>query len=150
DGTVTSAGPEVAVNVLDFDLAVASVEIHLAFKVVDGNPAVAGTQANSPGARHVNVDLDPALADIEHEVAMREAHFDFHRVSVLALDDPDAAFANLPALGGHVGFNLVLVLGVEANVGVGGVHAQLGGVFDVVGLGPVVSLGGGQQQSDGE
>jgi hypothetical protein len=49
-----------------------------------------------------------------------------------------------------VSFNLVLVPGVEANVGVGGVHAQLGGVFDVVGLGPVVGLGGGQQQSDGE
>ena len=112
--------------------------------MVDGNPAVAGTQPNFPSAGHVYVDLDAALADVEHEAAMREANFDFDRVPGLALEDLDPAFANLPALGGHVSFNFVLVPGVEANVGVGGVHAQLGSVLDVVDLGPVVGVGGGQ------
>ena len=98
----------------------------------------------------MNLDQHAALANIKHVVAVREADFDFNRIAGLAFENLDTVFADLPAFGNDVRFNLVLVPGIEANVGVGSIDAKLGGVLDVVSFGSVIRLGGSQQQGDGE
>src|ERR1017187_717913 len=63
------------------------------------------------------------------------------------LHNLQAAVSDVPAMGGHPGFNLILIPGFNANVGIVRLDAQLGLAGQVVSLRPIV---GSSESGKGE
>src|SRR4051812_5017018 len=115
--SIPGVGTDAALYVLDFQTAIAAVEIHVAAQMIYRDVTVARAQRNLGLAGHLNLDRDPAPACVEHEASTRQSDFNFHRVTILTFNDLHAVFADFPALGVDVRCDLVLVPGVNADIG---------------------------------
>jgi hypothetical protein len=139
--SVSGAGPEVAVNCVDSLVAVTAFQVHVAPEIRQLNGTVAGVEIHASLARHVDLDIDLVAAKLDGEYMVREAQLDLHRVATLMLDDSQAVVAELVAVAGDVDVDRVLVPSVDAEVGVGSIHPQVGLARDGVSLRPIVSEG---------
>jgi hypothetical protein len=72
--------------------------------------------------------------------AVRLAQLNLDRVSLLMFNDLQSAAPNMPATGRDPSLNLVLIPGLNPDIGVMRVHSQLGFPRKVINLGPIVGM----------
>src|SRR5580698_1269743 len=144
DVSIAGRGPQLAIDAVESLTAVSAVQIEFAFQSSDINLAVSGVQVQLALTRHLDDDVDPVVPFDVHdlEIVMRKAHINLNVVAILPLFDSYAVFTDLVARGNDRGFDLVLVPGGYADVGVGGLDLQFGIAGEVVSLGPFVGCGG--------
>src|SRR5208282_4533223 len=149
--TVAGVGAKTAIDILDFKPAVAGCEIQLAFETFRQDRAVAAADIDSRVARHVDLKFNPTRVDTNRKMGVvRLLQLNVDRVALLMFHNFQPAASDVPPVGGYARLNLVLIPGLDVNIGVVRFDAQLRLTGKVVSLRPIVRESNSREGCEGE
>src|SRR5271156_2539042 len=154
---VAGVGVERAVEIVSFDVSIAGVDAYVALDDAGRHVAVARIELNFAGdadrghiavtgphvqiqiARHADFDAQRAMsAAEERKIPVRHLYFNRNAVAGLALYDLYVIGSDLPAVGGDVRVNLMLVRAGDGDVAVAGGYVQVRAPVHLISLRPLV------------
>src|SRR2546425_12892125 len=117
-------GSQGSIDWINLLAAIATLKLHVALEVAEANGPIPGTQIHPSLARHMDFHVYAVAMDIHADNAdvmlMRQADFELHLVSHLALDHSEASLADFLMFRGYPDINCFAAPRIHAKFGVGG------------------------------